>query len=82
MFYVLGFELTIYIIYIIFFVSLVWTPCKRHRALSREEMEIQQVLSPASGRQGDSVHSQWTPPPAKNSATISDHFSGSFIFPY
>ena len=45
-------------------------------------MEIQQVLSPASGRQGESVHSQWTPPPAKNSATISDHFSGSFIFPY
>ena len=43
MFYVIGFELAI------IFVSQVWTPCKGHRALSREEMEIHQVLSPASG---------------------------------
>ena len=46
----------------------------KHKTLAREEIEIHQVLSPASGSQGDYVHSQWTPPPAKNlpqSQTIS-----------
>ena len=78
MFYVLGFELAIYVY--LFFVSLVWTPCKRHMALSKEKMEIHQAFSPASGCQGDYVHSQWTPPPVKNSATVRP-FPREFYFP-
>ena len=38
---------------------------KGHKAFSRQEMEIHKVLSPASGRHGDSVSIQRTPPPAK-----------------
>ena len=34
----------------------------KHKTLSREEMEIHEVLSPASGHQGGSVQTQQTPP--------------------
>ena len=63
------------------FLFLPQTPImSKRKTLTREEMEIHEVLSPASGRQGGSVQSQRTPP--KTSATVSDPFSGRFIFPY
>ena len=37
----------------------------KNKTLSREEIEIHQVLSPASGRQGGSVQSPRTPPTEK-----------------
>ena len=40
-------------------------PSMSKKTLSREEMEIHQVLSPASGHQGGSVQPQQTPPTGK-----------------
>ena len=47
------------------FLFLPQTPImSKRKTLTREEMEIHEVLSPASGRQGGSVQPQQTPPPA------------------
>ena len=56
-------------------------PMSKHKTLSREEMEIHQALSPASGRQGGFVQSQRTPPTEKNKALGSDPVFGRFIVP-
>ena len=47
------------------FLFLPQTPImSKRKTLTREEMEIHEVLSPASGRQGGSVQPQQTPPTA------------------